>query len=311
MSVASGLDDLLIYAQRTPAAVSDESTDWEMPFNLDPGWMDEAYLREMKEFIERVKTRKLLDEDSARAINQGLPLALMVQAALGNTLPTPLRREVALATWVRAGMIGDETSARAVTPAVDALAPELREYTTAYARAATPADREFAIVFALLRLPGLRPYADEGISRQTAIDKIDSYRDNWWCVFDDRELTSSNLEKVYAQETIQDGATAPKREAPLYAPRFLGSAERAALASEWKKLATAGTGPNYLARKVVERSDSVRSDPRLPEALHLAVRATRYGCSDDQTTVWSKRAFQILHARFAKSAWAAKTKYYF
>jgi hypothetical protein len=26
------------------------------------------------------------------------------------------------------------------------------------------------------------------------------------------------------------------------------------------------------------------NDPRVPEALHLAVRATRYGCTDDETS---------------------------
>jgi hypothetical protein len=52
-------------------------------------------------------------------------------------------------------------------------------------------------------------------------------------------------------------------------------------------------------------------DPRLPEALHLAVRATRYGCTGEQTSAFSKQAFQLLHRRFPKSEWAAKTKYHF
>jgi len=52
-------------------------------------------------------------------------------------------------------------------------------------------------------------------------------------------------------------------------------------------------------------------DPRVPEALHLAVRSTRYGCTDDNTTKFSKQAFQLLHKNYPKSEWAAKTKYWF
>jgi hypothetical protein len=44
---------------------------------------------------------------------------------------------------------------------------------------------------------------------------------------------------------------------------------------------------------------------------HLAVRATRYGCTDDETSQWSSKAFQLLRRRYPKSEWAAKTKYHY
>jgi hypothetical protein len=43
------------------------------------------------------------------------------------------------------------------------------------------------------------------------------------------------------------------------------------------------------------------NDPRVPEALHFAVRVTRCGCTDDETSQWSNKAFQLLHRRYAKS----------
>ena len=45
--------------------------------------------------------------------------------------------------------------------------------------------------------------------------------------------------------------------------------------------------------------------------MHLAVRATRYGCTDDETSQWSSKAFQLLRRRYPKSEWAAKTKYHY
>jgi hypothetical protein len=285
-----------------------------MPVRLRPGWFEEEYIREMQEFLSRVAGRPMLDVDAARAINQGLPLSLMAEAVRGQGLAPSLRRELAIATWVRAGVLGDERAALAVLPALDALAPELKAQTAAYRRATSPADREFAVVLALLRFPGLRPYVDAGVSRQTPLPRIDDYRDNWWCAFDrGHELTKPNLFKIYDVEypDEEQGAPRPKQEVRLYAPSFLDATQRAALDAEWKRLAAIGTGSEYLSLKAIERAEGRRGDPRVPEALHLAVRATRYGCPGEQTSALSKRAFDLLHARYPKSPWTAKTKYHF
>jgi hypothetical protein len=53
------------------------------------------------------------------------------------------------------------------------------------------------------------------------------------------------------------------------------------------------------------------SDPRVPEALHLAVNATRYGCTDKQTGKWSKAAYDFLHRRYPNNAWTKRTPYWF
>jgi len=53
------------------------------------------------------------------------------------------------------------------------------------------------------------------------------------------------------------------------------------------------------------------ADPRSPEALHLAVKSTRFGCTDKETGKWSKAAFDFLHRHYPTSAWAKKTPYWF
>ena len=94
-------------------------------------------------------------------------------------------------------------------------------------------------------------------------------------------------------------------------PLFLNAAQEAAGAEEWKKLQAIGAGPNYMSRVVLEWAKSNPQDPRVPEALALAVRSTRYGCTDAATTQWSKQAFQFLHKHYPTSEWAKKTPYYF
>ena len=60
-----------------------------------------------------------------------------------------------------------------------------------------------------------------------------------------------------------------------------------------------------------ERPAPHPKDPRVPEALHLAVRATRVGCTDVGSSAESKAAFQLLHRQYPQSEWAKNTKYYF
>jgi hypothetical protein len=49
----------------------------------------------------------------------------------------------------------------------------------------------------------------------------------------------------------------------------------------------------------------------VPEALHLAVKSTRFGCTGADTGKFSKVAFDLLHNRYPKSPWAQKTKYWY
>jgi len=80
---------------------------------------------------------------------------------------------------------------------------------------------------------------------------------------------------------------------------------------EWEKLSSLGTAPNYLCHQVIEWAQRNPEDPRVPEALHLAVKSTRYGCTDPDTSQLSKTVFQLLHKRYSRSNWARKTKYWY
>ncbi len=51
--------------------------------------------------------------------------------------------------------------------------------------------------------------------------------------------------------------------------------------------------------------------PWVPQAMHLLVRETRYGCTNPETTHRSEKAFRLLHQQYPKSEWAEKTKYHY
>jgi hypothetical protein len=152
----------------------------------------------------------------------------------------------------------------------------------------------FDRVFQLLNTPGDGPFVRGGYGRYTRDPKEkDPFRDNWWC-------TSQPPQS--SQQTQQQ----PAPPAP-----FLSAADRQQAAAEWQKLTAIPTAPDWLAAQTLAFAQAHPQDPRVPEALYLAVRATRFGCTDAETGDYSRRAFQLLHRRYPDSDWAAKTPYWF
>src|SRR5581483_8624537 len=71
------------------------------------------------------------------------------------------------------------------------------------------------------------------------------------------------------------------------------------------------TAPNYLGRSVIAWAKEHPSDARSPEALHLTVRATRYGCTNDESRDYSYGAFQLLDKKYPENEWTKKTPFWF
>ncbi len=254
------------------------------------------------------KPKPGLDVDAALILNEQTPVALWLDAARREALPQSVRREVATAGWVRAVLLGDEKTAQSLAPILQNLAPDLKTSLAAYVDAKDDRARTFAAVFTMLRNPGLRPYVQIGFGRGSPVDKIDDFRDNWWCSF--APVENGSLPGYYRpastigeplHELYRDGG--PKAQ-------FLPAEELARGKAEWARLASLAAAPDYLAAQTIDWAKSNPGDARAAEALHLAVRATRYGCSE-QKTPYSKQAFDLLHKQYPNSEWARKTKYWY
>lgn len=72
-----------------------------------------------------------------------------------------------------------------------------------------------------------------------------------------------------------------------------------------------GSGGAWILRQTMARAKSHRDDPRVPEALSLAIRATRKTCSDRDTDALAEKAFALLHRRYGKTKWAEETEYWY
>jgi hypothetical protein len=290
MMLAANLDEFLRSAQRRPAGLSDDNDGREIPD-------DESQTRETTKGAEL-----FFATDSAAIFNQVMPVSILSDSARSKVLASNLRRDVAQAAFVRAALLDDHDIAVQSAQVLAAMQPELRQLLSAYERAATPDARRFAAAFASLKFPGLRPYVSAGVGRTTPMNEIDSYRDNYWCAEPPAPLSGSM--------SNGEGGEDKTKSKPVEAPAFL-KASKAAGARQVAALRALGAAPNYLCRIAIEWTEKNPADPRSPEALHLAVRSTRYGCTDKETGRWSKAAYDLLHRRYPNTVWAKNTKYWF
>ena len=238
------------------------------------------------------------DADGGAVFNKLMPISIWADAARSNLLPPNLHRNVAQASFMRAALTDRAAVANQTATIMAAAYPETKELLTAYQRATTPDARRFAAAHVALKFPGLRPYVTFGVGRVTDIAEMDSYRDNWWCA--DPPASFGGY--------FSDGDNAPDEQ--ISAPEFLAPSQAAA-AREVALLKSLGPGPNYLAQTVINWATKNPTDRRVPEALHLAVKSTRYGCTDKETGRWSKAAFDLLHRKYPNTSWAKETPYWF
>lgn len=291
MMVASSLDDFLTFAQRMPAGYSLNEDGREIPTE------ESEMTEEGKPFVAKA----LFDSDAGEILNRRMPLALLSQVTTNNRLPGHLGRDITQAVWLRSILLGDARTATAVVPTLKTMVPELAPLLNEYVSAPEPAAKKFAAIYAWLKFPGLEPVIDTGVGRETPLNERDSYRDNWWC--------SAVIPATEETDESKKSAAGKAIDKPV--PLFLTTAERATADKEYAALVALGTAPNYLCRQVLEWATKNPTDPRLPEALHLAVSTTRYGCTDKQTGRWSKAAYDFLHQRYPNNTWTKQTPYWF
>ncbi len=287
-SLAQNLEEFLQTAPRVPAGMSDDSDGREIP-------------EEESATKDKTKGAELFfDLDGTNAFNKAMPVALIKDAARSAALAPNLRRDVAQAAFARAALLDDYKTASQAALLVQEMYPQLKEFLAAYQKADTPDARRFAAAFLSLKFPGLRPYVTAGLGRTTSLEEVDNYRDNWWCT------EPPKPENVPMGEDEEDKS----RARPIPPPEFL-KGSKALAATQFGALQALGAAPNYLCRIAIAWTEKNPADPRAPEALHLAVRSTRFGCTDAETGRWSKAAYDLLHRRYPNTTWAKNTKYWF
>lgn len=280
---------------------------------------------EARSFLKSYGVRPaFLEADGATVLNLELPTSVVVELANLPTTPIQLKREWLRCAWVRSVLLGDLQTAGQLAPEVMRIEPELEKAMAAFL-AVPEKDRAREANWILLHFPGLRWYVLQSLSARTyqptrkpkdydwmhgyRLQDRHPFRDSFWPRLKDLQSQSwsgfwhgSGSPFVYESALRRD--MAGRRIGP---PGFLTSEERATLKRERDGLEDLEDGPSWLCRRVLAWAEESPDDPRVPEALHMAVRATRIGGA----TELSKKCFRLLHKRYPKTPWATKTPFYF
>lgn len=276
LPLSRDMGELLRYSQRTPAGLGYE------------------YANLPHESYPANQASELFGDDSAEAFNRHLPISRWMEAATSTSLPPSMRNRVIRTAWTRALVTGDLKTATALSPELARIAPEIASSLTVFQSETNPTRKNFAGAYIVAATPALKPFLlanvdrDFGAEKPMPLTELEGFRRDWWCV----------------PEPAAPGASS----AP---PAFLSPEETARADRDVKTVAAEGAGANFVAKHAAAFAQAYRDDPRAPEALHLAVRASRLGCRDDNTGRYSKLAHETLHKLYPRSEWAKKTPYWF
>ena len=312
--LAPNLNEWLANAVRTPAliAIDPDLQQWvpDQVLGVDPNSPSAAYYDKPKPNVP------LFDDDAAIALTEKFPLATLAAASQSPNVPESLRRNLAQAAWTRAVLLQDHTTAVSLSPAMEKYFPQRARDIGIYASAKTADERNFAGAFAMLETPGWEPLVEAGPGRDVdSVTALSNYRQNWWCAWKRPEGVPDDK---YDGNDYESRAKITAPLSLLYpsgkvaSPEFLDAAARTQAEREWDALAATGPAVQWLGQTVLGFAKANPNDPRVPEALHYVVRASRYGCyATAAKTNYSKLAFELLHKNYADSPWAKKTPYWY
>jgi len=251
----------------------------------------------------------LLDHDAGYLLNRWAPTSSIARAASAKS-DSALRYTLSIAAWTRAAVLDDDATVSRLSASLAEQAPALVPYVRAVTEAKDADSRRFETTWLLLHAPGMSPWVRWGVGRTAAPPGRDIFRDNWWPV-ESAHQRAWFLGDMDSKGDVGEAWTNPQGWDGKLARAIFSPEEQKRAEAERAALTEAGPGANYVCAQTLAWAESHPADPRLPEALHLCVQATRFGYTDDRTTDWSRKAFTFLHRRFPGNPWTSKTKYWY
>jgi hypothetical protein len=301
------LDDYLRFAVRTPSTLvyMDEYNTKLTDDDKDPR---DAYMRQ-------TYAAPHFDDDAGAVINNYLSLPQLLKVAESASLPAGLRRDVALMALTRAIVTENASLTDQIAHAAANVAPDAASDLNAFLQAQNKQQKDFAAVWLILHHPEMQPALETGATRATASGQIDSFQDNWWAHFRFVPAADENdpevLYYLHWWNRLPNHLKPVFPEGEIDAPKFQSDKDLASARADWRKLEKLEPAGDWLAAHTLQFAQTHPDDPRVPEALHLAVRATRFGGTGTRPPNYSKQAFLWLHKKYPNSEWTKKTPYWF
>jgi hypothetical protein len=256
--------------------------------------------REAPSEAERANASEtMLNDDGLAWLNLGLPIAGMVELARQPALPPALRARIAGAAWIRAALLDKVDEGRQAGALLAQFAPVSADAVARYDRAGSSVERRHIVLAEAVRL-GLEAQLNMD-AQPVAPVPADDATASGWCSF--KTGDAAGEPGVYHEF-----------EPPAFGWRLPGMPDTGHADLRRDELARLGvmkTATGVTGEDVLAWAASHPQDPDLPWLLHVVVMSTRGGCLDPDAKTLSRTAWNLLHKRFAGSAWADKTPYFY
>lgn len=238
----------------------------------------------------------LIDGKIKQLFNEFLPLEKWTEIVLANDIfPAEITKQIRLVAFVRAVLLDDFESAQRIASILASSDPTLKEDLSDFLKAKNYNEKKFTAAFFILKYYRLNHVLDsrldEILVNKLSVKEKDINQRNWWCPYD-----QTSTQESYEIKDLM---------------KFISSQEIQKAKLENEKIYKI-VAPNYLSEIVINYALENPNDPRIPEALHLAVMSTRFSeCKDDKTSEFSQKAFQILHNNYPNNYWTKQTPYWY
>lgn len=298
-SASESADQYLIHSVQAPAGICSD-------FNLLP-----ANFMDLEKRADFHVDPARFDETVAGDLNKNLPLSLWVRLARDRSLNPQLRGLLLRATWLRAHLANRKDVAKQLEPdlavAAPVIAPALRKYQQANSSDA----RRFLLASLILRFYGMSPYLDGGVERHgLPLQEFDWYNANFWLPLQSgSKQEEANDASSYDESVVFAGSDKIRAMMNDYSKkgidRFLTPQQRAEAAEERNQIAN-NHPSRFLGEPVLRWAATHPADPSVPELLYRINRLPKWSGQSKTGSEYSKKAYTMLHSRFAGNQWTRK-----
>ncbi|AIT05464.1 hypothetical protein MC45_02550 [Sphingomonas taxi] len=274
----------------------------------------------------------------ARAVIDRLPLHERMAVADMTAMPREIRLDIALTSFVRAVQLRDDAAVDRLAARLVTLLPQVAADWRRIAATPPGADKLFAEAFVMMKIPSLRVDLADYARPTGTVRQFGGYWVDLLLPLPGQHGPSRPFPpaSAYLPNGYWSSAYASDREAdradlaclekcgsgilPLHYPPFVRAtlpralAERRAFIVSMRHfddsgrpvtVQTAGISLWNSALTYVVRHPG---DPRAAEALYRLIRVARWGGNHDHL---GRRAFLLLHRRYPRSGWTARSPFYY
>lgn len=281
LTLAKSLDEIVRFGLQNPAGICTSGGTEQVPDDV----------ADLEKHDQAAIVPVVFTPEAADIIDNKLPLSAIKELANNKMIPNNLRSHLAWTAWVRAVLIGDNATAKTLAETLKTLNKAKQPLVDGYLNATTPEARKFAATFLMMQFSSAQPNVGYGPLTEDGYGDASGW---WWAA---SPTVKYDVQSATPIETFE--------------PEFLNATQKAQVQKEITKLKAVPTAPDYFAQTVLAWAKTHPTDDRLPKALHFAVKSTRYGITDNDTSDLSKECFQLLHTRYKTSPWTKKTPYWY